>query len=305
VTRIVLCVAIALVLTTAAAARPFPEIIDLPTGFQPEGIAIGGDTFFVGSIPSGRIYRGDLRTGDGSVLVPTQAGRNAIGLSLDQRGRLFVAGGMTGQGYVYDTGTGASLASFQFATGPDPTFVNDVVVTRTAAWFTDSRRPVLYRVAIAPDGTLGGFTTLPLSGDIVFGAGFNTNGIDATPNGETLVIVQSGAGKLFTVDPETGVTSEIALTGGNVMAGDGILLDGKTLYVVQNQLNRVAVVALSPQLESGTIVGHLTSDDFQVPTTIAEHGNRLYAVNARFGVANPETESFTVVQVGKGDLDPS
>ena len=44
VTRIVLCVAIALVLTTAAAARPFPEVIDLPTGFQPEGIAIGGGT---------------------------------------------------------------------------------------------------------------------------------------------------------------------------------------------------------------------------------------------------------------------
>jgi sugar lactone lactonase YvrE len=305
VTRIVLCVAIALVLTTAAAARPFPEIIDLPTGFQPEGIAIGGNTFFVGSIPSGRIYKGDLRTGENSELVPTQPGRNAIGLSLDQRGRLFVAGGMTGQGYVYDTETAASLAFFQFATGPDPTFVNDVVVTRTAAWFTDSRRPVLYRVAIAPDGTLGGFTTLPLSGDIVFGPGFNTNGIDATPNGETLVIVQSGAGKLFTVDPETGVTSEIALTGGNVQFGDGILLDGKTLYVVQNQLNRVAVVALSPDLASGTIVGLLTNSAFQVPTTIAEQGDRLYAVNARFGVANPETQPFTVVQVGKGDLDPS
>jgi sugar lactone lactonase YvrE len=207
---------------------------------------------------------------------------------------------MTGQGYVYDVGTGASLASFQFATGPDPTFVNDVVVTRTAAWFTDSFRPVLYRVAIAPDGTLGSFTTLSLSGDFVFVPGeFNTNGIDATPDGGTLVIVQSNARQLFTVDPETGVADLIELSGGDVRFGDGILLDGETLYVVQNRLHRVAVVALSDELASGTIVGHLTHSAFQVPTTIAEHGDRLYAVNARFGVANPETQSFSVVQVGK------
>lgn len=299
-TRILVAALLVLGLATTAAARPFPGVIALPTGFQPEGIAVGkGPTFYVGSIPTGAIYRGDLRTGEGSVLVQAQAGRPAIGLAADRRNRLFVAGGPTGQAYVYDARTGASLASFQLAAGPDPTFVNDVVVTKDAAWFTDSFRPVLYRLALAPNGALGAVSTVPLTGDFVLAGGFNANGIDATPNGKTLVIVQSNAGKLFTVEPTTGVAREIALSGGNVAFGDGILLDGKMLYVVQNQLNRVAVVALAPRLASGAIVGHLTSPDLDVPTTIAEFGNRLYAVNARFGTPDPGSAEYGVVQLRK------
>jgi sugar lactone lactonase YvrE len=302
-TRIALCAAVALVVASNAAARPFPQEIALPAGFQPEGIAIGnGHTFFVGSIPTGRVFRGDLTTGEVSVLVDTQPGRNSIGVAVDHRGRLFVAGGSTGQGYVYDAATGAPITSFQFTTPGVPTFVNDVVVTRTAAWFTDSFQPVLYRVAIAPNGELGAVTTVQLGGQFAFVPGtFNANGIDATPNGKTLVIVQTDPGRLYTVDPATGVAHEIALSGGDVMFGDGILLDGKTLYVVQNQLNRIAVVALSPHLTSGTIVGHITSSLFRVPTTIDEHGNRLYAVNARFDLppADRPTASYSVVQVRK------
>ena len=49
----------------------FPAVIQLPTGFQPEGIEIGkGTTFYVGSVATGAIYRGDLRTGQGAILVP-------------------------------------------------------------------------------------------------------------------------------------------------------------------------------------------------------------------------------------------
>ena len=87
----------------AAAGPAFTEQIDLPHGFAPEGIAIGqGHTFFVGSIPTGAVYRGDLRTGEGSVLVPAAAGRQAIGLDVDSKQRLFVAGGPTGRAFVYD-----------------------------------------------------------------------------------------------------------------------------------------------------------------------------------------------------------
>ncbi len=284
---------------SASATTSWPQTIPLPTGFQPEGIDVGnGHTFYVGSIPTGAVYRGDLRTGTGSLLVPAQAGRAAVGLDFSDK-RLFVAGGPTGRAWVYDARTGATLASYQLAAGP-PTFVNDVIVTGDAAWFTESQDDVLYRVPIAPDGTLGSqaeVEAVPLTGDFVLAPGFNVNGIDATPRGDTLVVVQSNLGRLYTVDAETGEADLIELAGGDVMLGDGILLDGKTLYAVQNRLNRVAVVRLRSDLGSGTITGHLTDPDLDVPTTIAEFGRALYAVNARFGVPDPATQPFSVVRL--------
>jgi hypothetical protein len=138
---------------------------------------------------------------------------------------------------------------------------------------------------------------VPLSGDFTFSPGFNLNGIDATPRGDTLVVVQSNLGRLYTVGADTGEASVIDLAGGDVMLGDGILLDGRTLYVVQNRLNRVAVVKLRRDLTAGTITGHLTDSDLDVPTTIAEFGKALYAVNARFGTPEPATASYSVVRV--------
>jgi sugar lactone lactonase YvrE len=279
----------------ASGAKSFPDRIGLPDGFQPEGIAIGpGHTFYVGSIPTGRVWRGDLRTGEGAVLVPDR-GRQATGVDVDHRRRLFVAGGPTGDGYVYNARTGADIASYDFAdTG---TFVNDVIVTRRAAWFTDSFRPFLYRVAIAPNGMLGSATAVPLTGDIVYGPGFNVNGIDATPNGRTLVIVQSNTGKLFKVN-RSGVTDEIDL-GGATVSGDGILLDGRTLYaVVRSPGDGVAVIRLRPNLSTGTVVRTITHPEFAGPTTVDEFGRRLYVVNARFGPPPPPTE-YWLTQVRK------
>jgi outer membrane protein assembly factor BamB len=292
---------LALLVATSAAARPFPDVLPLPTGFQPEGIDIRGQSFYVGSIPTGAVYRGDLRTGTGSVLVPTQAGRAAIGLDVDSRGRIFVAGGPTGQAYVYDARTGAPLASYQLAAG-EATFVNDVIVTKDAAWFTESQQAVLYRVPIRRNGRLGAqddVETVPLTGDFELAAGFNVNGIDATRGGKTLVVVQSNLGRLYTVEPTTGEADLVELSGGDVVFGDGILLDGKTLYVVQNQLNRVAVVRLTRSLGSGTIVEHLTDPALDVPTTIAEFGRSLYAVNARFGTPNPGSAAYSVTRLEK------
>jgi sugar lactone lactonase YvrE len=286
---------------SAPASASWPETIPLPTGFQPEGIDIGnGHSFYVGSIPTGAVYRGDLQTGEGRILVPAQAGRAAIGVDFADK-RLFVAGGPTGRAWVYDARTGATLASYQLAAGT-PTFVNDVVVTRDAAWFSESQGAVLYRVPIAPDGTLGSqadVETVPLTGDFTLAPGFNVNGIDATPQGDTLVIVQSNLGRLYTVDPTSGEADLIELAGGDVMLGDGILLDGKTLYVVQNRANMIAKIRLTPDLGSGTVLTRITSADFDVPTTIAEHGSRLYAVNARFEPPPRPTPDYWITQVAK------
>ena len=286
-----------LVVPAALAKGTFPETIPLPNGFAPEGIASGkGDTFYVGSIPTGAVYAGSLRTGTGNILVPGAAGHAATGLEYN-RGRLWVSGAATGKAFVYSARTGATLSELQLATGAGATFINDVVVTPKAAYFTDSNRPVIYKVAKSSSGAPGAVTPIPLTGDYQHVAGFNVNGIDATRNGKTLVVVQSATGKLFTVDPKTGATKLIDLGGATLPNGDGILLHGRTLYVVQNRLNKIAVVALNRGLTQGAVTREITDSDFDVPTTIDRFGKWLYAVNARFGTAPGPDTTYKVVQV--------
>ena len=282
-------------------ARQFPEVISLPNGFQPEGIATGaGTTFYVGSIPTGAIYRGDLRTGEGKLLVAPQPGRQATGLKFHKLSELlFVAGGPTGFAFVYDGTTGANVSAIQLTTLPS--FINDVVLTKDAAYFTNSFQPILYRVPLTEDGTLPAppvVEEIPLGGDYLFTPGaFNANGITATPNGKALIIVNSTQGALYRVDPVTGVATLIDLGTGAVPNGDGILLIGKTLYVVQNRLNQVAVVELNKELNAGNIVTTIGSPLFRVPTTMAGFGMDLYVVNARFGTAPTPDTDYDVVRV--------
>jgi hypothetical protein len=283
-----------LTLPLAATSAKRPDHINLPNGWQPEGIAVGkGNTFYVGSIPTGRVWRGNLRSGQGSVLVPDR-GRQAIGVDVDHRNRLFVAGGPTGDGYVYDARTGDDIAQYNFTDANS--FVNDVVVTKRAAWFTDSVRQFLYKVPIGRNGQLGPAQSIPLTGDIVYQAGFNVNGIDATPNGKTLIIVQTNTGKLFKVNL-SGVTHEIALDGATV-PGDGILLHGKKLYaVVRSPEDGVVVIRLRPNLSSGTVLRTITNGDLDDPTTIDEHGSSLYAVNARFSTPPGPNVAYWVTRL--------
>jgi sugar lactone lactonase YvrE len=296
--RILLLLAAGLAIAAPAAlAKSFPETLPLPNGWLPEGIAIKGNTFYAGSRANGAIYRGDLRTGKGSVFIQGQAGRVATGLKVAYN-LLFVSGAGTGKAWVYDLKTGAQVREYQLATGAGATFVNDVVVTNDAAYFTDSNRPVIYKVSLGkkhePAATAA---AISLTGDYQHLAGFNLNGIDATPNGKTLVAVQSQTGKLFTINPATGATKLIDTGGVTVVNGDGILLQGKTLYVVQNQNNKIAVIRLSPDLSHGTVQRYITDSDFDVPTTIARKGNWLYAVNARFTTPPTPSTTYTVVQV--------
>ena len=284
----------------AAPGTTFPEVIALPDGWLPEGIAVGrGSTFYSGSRANGAIYRGDLRTGEGSIFAPGATGRVAVGLSVDQRGRyLFVAGGPTGEAYVFDANSGALAANYVL-TAPG-TFVNDVIVTRDAAYFTDSARPVLYRLALGPGGRVDPAMTIEeidLGGDWQQVPGFNANGIEATPSGEWLIVVNSTVGALYRVDPQTGDATQIDLGGASVTAGDGLLLHGSTLYVVRNQLNTIVVIDLSSDLLQGTVTGQITSPLFDVPTTIAMFGSSLYAVNARFSTPPTPTTTYSIVRV--------
>jgi len=305
---VIYAVLLVLLVSAVAAAKAFSDNILLPNGFRPEGIVSGSGTdFYVGSLADGSIYKGDLRTGEGAVWVPGAAGRVAVGLAYDQRsGYLFVAGGVTGTGTVYDTRTGAQVASYQFTTAG--AFVNDVMVTRQAAYFTDSQRAQLYVLPLGPGGAVpaaGAFQTLPLVGEWQQIAGFNANGIEATPNGDALIVVNSTVGAIFRVDPATGAALAIELTditgtvGTSLTMGDGLLLDGKTLYVVRNRINQIVVIRLSNDLAGGEVTGAITNAAFRVPTTITEHGNSLYAVNARFDTTPGPSVDYNIVRVSK------
>jgi sugar lactone lactonase YvrE len=103
---------------------------------------------------------------------------------------------------------------------------------------------------------------------------------------------------VFTVTP-SGVTKEITLGGGSVPNGDGILLEGRTLYVVQNQLNQIAKIRLAPDLTSGRIVETITNPNFDIPTTVDSFGKNLYAVNARFTTPPTPTTTYAVVKTTK------
>jgi len=293
-----LLVALALcaLLPTTASAKSFPETIALPDDYQAEGIATGkGPTFYAGSRSDGSIYKGSYRTGEGREIFPGRADRSATGLKLDRRsGLLYVSGAGSKQINIYDGDTGAEARTYPV---PQAAFINDVVITRDAAYFTDSMVQVIYRVAIGRKGQPGALTTLPITGELVYGPGFNANGIDASPDGKRLIIVKSSDGTLYEGIPSASgvVTRQIPLDV-PVTNGDGILLDGRTLYVVQNRDNKIAVVRLAPRCASGDVQRYLTDPSFDVPTTIAPFGNALYAVNGRFTgpMGNPREDVVRV-----------
>ena len=194
---------------TAAPPDNFPDQIDLPNGFFPEGIESGrGTSFFVGSLIDGAILRGDLRTGSSAVLAPGATGRASLGIAYEAaRNRLWVAGG--GPGFnagvgdvrVYDASSGELLATF-LPPGPVGA-LNDVAITHDAVYVTDSFNAQLVKIPLPADGSLpptNSATLLPVTGDFVQTPGVaNLNGIVAKSG--VLIVAQSSTGKLFRVDP--------------------------------------------------------------------------------------------------------
>ena len=287
----------------AVAVRP-AEVIVLPGATSAEGIAAGrGATFYAGDLFAGDIFRGNIRRGTAELFIDAPAGRMAVGMAADlPHDLLFVAGGFTGQGYVYDLRTDATVATYQFAVPsptatPPTTVINDVAVTRRGAGFTDSRQGQLYFVPVSRAGVPGPtFSTLALSGPAADTSGaFNLNGIQATANGKTLIVAHSATGQLYRVNPRTGASARIA--GVSVPQVDGIVLQGRRLWAVQNT-NQVTRIRLGRHLRSGVVGKVITSELFQVPTTAALFGSRLAVVNAKFDTGFPPTaDQFEVIVV--------
>lgn len=256
----------------------------------PEGVAVHPVTgqFFVGSTANGAVYRGEVRRPERglSVFLPGGAdGRTtAIGMKVDAKGYLWIAGGATGKIWMYDSITGRLLSEFWNGLSAN-TFVNDITVTPDGAIYaTDSNTPILYRVAPDAQGVYQFSYWLDFRGTALeYTQGFNLNGITSTADGKYLVVVQSNTGKLFRIATASKEVAEIPLAGGDrVTSGDGILLDGSTLYVTRNSLGLIVKLELAADLSSGKQVGSFTSSSFRYPTTIAKWGDRLLVVNSQF-----------------------
>jgi sugar lactone lactonase YvrE len=280
----------------------FPSVIQLPLGFRPEGITHDGHKLFVANFDHGAVFEIDARTGEGEILVPARPDRMGLGIKLDQRtDYLFVAGGGTGHAYVYDEHTGAAVADYVLAAS-GPTFINDLVITGNAVYFTDSFRPSLFKLPLGRGGRLppqSAVQEIPITGEYEFvplaPGVFNNNGIERTPDGKALIVINSANGKLYRITGE-GVSDQIDLArGATLPTGDGLLLDGSTLYVVQNT-NNIAVVALHGR-NRGRIVDNITNPSFDTLATATKLDDALYVTNPRFQVADPTNQPFSVVRV--------
>jgi hypothetical protein len=286
---------------TAAPPDNFPDRIELPNGFFPEGIESGrGTSVFVGSLIDGAIWRGDLRTGSGTVLAPGAPGRVSVGIAYEAgRDRLWVAGGGPGFGLgigdvrVYDASSGALLATF--LPPEDVGALNDVAITQDAVYVTDSFNAQLVKIPLPADGSLpseDSATLLPVSGVAQTG-GPNLNGIVAKSG--VLLVAETSSGKLFRVDPETGIAEAVDLGGEVLPSPDGLELRGNTLYVVGGGL--VTVVRLGARLVSGVVLGEITDPGLDVPTTATVAAGRLWVVNARFTTPPTPATEYWITQL--------
>lgn len=283
-----LFLALGMMLPAAALGSAPPASYVLPgERVFPEGVAVlsGPGYFYVSSTEDGTIFRGQLDEPQAEVFLPGgQDGRTtAVGLGVDpERNILYVSGGATGMVWAYDLRTRALLA--QGANDYETTFINDVTITPDgSAYFTDSMQPVIYRLSGAETGNGEFEEWLDLEGTAVpFQEGFNVNGIVSTPDGSALIVVHSSTGTLYHIDVEDQTVQQIDLGGATVQAGDGLVLRGDLLHVVQNALGQITTVRLNPNMLSGAVWSVFADPNFRTPTTAAVLGDRLLVVNAQF-----------------------
>ena len=270
---------------------------------NPEGVAAGGGrTFFVGAVGDGTIYRGSVDSPTATEFITGATGKSAVGMKV-AGGRLYVAGGATGQIVVYDIATKQQVASFDTGAGG---FLNDLVVTRDGDVFvTDSFRPTIWHVTAA-QVTAGTGTPeqISVAPEITFAGGgaFNLNGIVARNGGRRLIVVQSNTGKLFRIDLGATATSRTIqqVDAPALVGGDGLLIDKGRLIVVQGSPAQLSILKLRDGGSRATLEDTRTDPSLRGPSTVARVKKLLLVVNADFATS---TQPFTVSGLPRNDKD--
>ena len=291
--------------TAPAAAKARLDRVDLPTGWQPEGITSGpGSRFYSGSLAGGGLLAGDLRTGKTQVILPGKPGLTIAGLYFDPRsGVVWAAGSDAGTPTVWgiDGASGKVRAAVAVPAVAPAAFLNDLVATRTDVWVTESFGNRLVRIPLNRKGLpKAAPVVLPIPAPYPTTGQFKANGVRALSDG-SLVLNHSGAGGLWRYDPKRAKVTEIKVKGTPAtVSGDGLDLRGNTLYNVRGSGGQdVTVVKLAKKHGrwSGTVQGVLSSPDVDVPTTGTLAKGSFWVVNARFGNPSPATASFWVTRL--------
>ena len=303
-----------------AGGKAFPKTVPALTGAPPEGFAIGrGSTAYNSSI-DGSIYKVDLRSGEGEVLVEAEPDFDIfqqcfkLGMRVDPRSNyLFVAGCLVGNAMVFDAETGEELANYKLATFG--TVINDLAITRDAVYFTDFTQPALYRLPLAKNGRLPSDpATMQITLSNPNEDGPNTaNGIVATPNGDTLIIGDSTTASIYRVDPATGHSDRIVVDPPLVGFIDGIAMHKGLLYILTpfgdgSGPDWIQVVELDKEMLTGTRVGVITDPDMNGVASGAFFGGSLYVNNARYAdfteaPPGPDAE-FWLTRLSTRDVQP-
>lgn len=282
------------------------ELYPLPGDqFFPEGIAYNNKTgvFYTGSTINGDIVKVNVETG-ATVLFAGGAKQDrtfCTGMKLDHKNRLWVCGGSQGKIYVLNS-DGGLVKSWDLKALYNAGFTNDCIIDNKYIYFTDSQMRKIYRAMAggAHPGEIEEWLTFT-DQQIPYSAGTNANGIEMTPDGKYLIIVTSNSGKLYRIDRANKNIIEIQLNT-PVTSGDGLWLDGHTLYVSRNATGKIFPVELNKDYTQG-IVGNGFGENLLFNTTIAKAGEYLLVVNGQLnrrpGPSNPPPPilPFTVSRV--------
>lgn len=287
-----LCIAHPALAQETARKIPLPPEINYP-----EGVAISpvDGHVYVNSATTGTMVRVNPQDGTarlvGTLVDPAHAaltGVKALGLKVDHHGRAWVAGGATGSAYVVQVDSGEVLA--QFSTPAGNTLINDVAVGDTAAYFTDTRRPVLWR-ALADNPRSGALEPwLDLSSSVIpYGEGANLNGIAVTADGRFLVVTHMQRGELYRIDIATREITRIEVEGGAIDGGDGLILAGQRLYIVRQPHQEIVALNLSADLTTARVHKRVTSPVLEWPATAALGQNALIIGNSQLNKRTTDT----------------
>ena len=262
---------------------------DLPqAGVFLEGIGVDrrAGVFYVSATnQSGAIYRGSTRAGDQVLELwqPPRAGDNGRGIDVDRDGRVYVAGGPAAEVRVFSR-DGELLA--ELPTGAAGSFLNDVWVGPDgAAYVTDSSLPVIWRVSHGPAGwrierwldVSPAITYTPSLTD------FDLGGIVSTFDRRYLLTTQGTTGQLWRIDLRTRAIAEVDLGGVRLTNADGIVLRGRTLWVVQNFTRQISKLKLRHKFKTATLDEVLPTPADRTFTTAKRVGGRLLVVDSKFG----------------------